>query len=223
MEQFSQLIEQHRPTVIAILVGALSLVAGRVSVDVPNHEEECAPELASVLAGNEALTRCRAEIIGRRGVVSDASRGSALSALSGSRPGGGSATNSTVSSVRRDAGRPRVMAPALVLTLGRSPRGASAGRWSVASPPGHPDAVDLGWIPRAGQRARRPGYFLDRANLRLLLAEAATAGEACDARVRDPADVMRDAARRGRCGLLGATRSADGQHLRAASDRGRPP
>ena len=62
MEQFSQLIEQHRPTVIAILVGSLSLVGGRISVDVPNHEEECAPELASVLAGNEALARCRQDV-----------------------------------------------------------------------------------------------------------------------------------------------------------------
>ena len=67
MNQFAQLIEQHKPTVIAILVGAVSLVGGRISVDVPNHEEECAPELASVLAGNEALARCRAEIIEAEG------------------------------------------------------------------------------------------------------------------------------------------------------------
>ena len=37
----------------------------------------------------------------------------------------------------------------------------------------------------AGTRAPRPGYFLDRQNMRLLLTEAATAGAACDARVRD--------------------------------------
>ena len=37
----------------------------------------------------------------------------------------------------------------------------------------------------AGQRTPRPGYFLDRQNMRVLLAEAATAGEACDARIRD--------------------------------------
>ena len=67
MEQFSQLIEQHRPTVIAIIVGSLSLIAGRVSVDVPNHEEECAPELASVLAGNQALSRCRQDIVEAEG------------------------------------------------------------------------------------------------------------------------------------------------------------
>ena len=67
MNQFAQLIEQHKPTVIAILVGAVSLVGGRISVDVPNHEEECAPELASVLAGNEALARCRSEIIEAEG------------------------------------------------------------------------------------------------------------------------------------------------------------
>jgi len=67
MEQFSQLIEQHRPTVIAIIVGSLSLIAGRVSVDAPNHEEECAPELASVLAGNQALSRCRQDIVEAEG------------------------------------------------------------------------------------------------------------------------------------------------------------
>ena len=37
----------------------------------------------------------------------------------------------------------------------------------------------------AGTRVPRPGYFLDRRNMRLLLTEAATAGAACDARVRD--------------------------------------
>jgi hypothetical protein len=36
----------------------------------------------------------------------------------------------------------------------------------------------------AGTRVPRPGYFLDRQNMRLLLTEAATAGAACDARVR---------------------------------------
>ena len=56
------LLEEHRATLIAILVGALSLIAGRVSVDTPTHEEECAPELASVLAGNEALARCRQDV-----------------------------------------------------------------------------------------------------------------------------------------------------------------
>ena len=56
------LLEEHRATLIAILVGALSLIAGRISVDTPTHEEECAPELASVLAGNEALARCRQEV-----------------------------------------------------------------------------------------------------------------------------------------------------------------
>tara|TARA_Y100001937_G_C7018256_1_gene284176 strand:- start:438 stop:752 length:315 start_codon:yes stop_codon:yes gene_type:complete len=56
------LLEEHRATLIALLVGALSLIGGRISVDVPNHEEECAPELASVLAGNEALARCRQDV-----------------------------------------------------------------------------------------------------------------------------------------------------------------
>ena len=56
------LLEEHRATLIAILVGALSLIGGRISVDTPTHEEECAPELASVLAGNEALARCRQDV-----------------------------------------------------------------------------------------------------------------------------------------------------------------
>ena len=77
------------------------------------------------------------------------------------------------------------MAPALVLTLsgllaapaptdGPSPRLQVTPTLSIAAE-----------FLEAGQRAPRPGYFLDRQNLRLLLAEAATAGEACDARVRD--------------------------------------
>ena len=61
------LLEQHRATLIAALVGALSLVAGRLSVDTPSHEEECAPELAAVLAGNESLSRCRQEVIEAEG------------------------------------------------------------------------------------------------------------------------------------------------------------
>ena len=61
------LLEEHRATLIAILVGALSLIGGRISVDVPNHEEECAPELAAVLAGNESLSRCRQEVIEAEG------------------------------------------------------------------------------------------------------------------------------------------------------------
>jgi hypothetical protein len=65
--EFAALLEAHRPALIAILVGAVSLIGGRISVDVPDHEEECAPELASVLAGNEALTRCRSEIIEAEG------------------------------------------------------------------------------------------------------------------------------------------------------------
>ena len=65
--EFIALLEQHRPKLIAVLVGSLSLVAGRVSVDVPNHEEECAPELASVLAGNQALSRCRQDIVEAEG------------------------------------------------------------------------------------------------------------------------------------------------------------
>jgi hypothetical protein len=65
--EFLALLEAHRPALIAILVGSLSLVAGRVSVDAPNHEEECAPELASVLAGNQALSRCRQDIVEAEG------------------------------------------------------------------------------------------------------------------------------------------------------------
>lgn len=61
------LLEEHKSSVIAALVAALSLVAGRVSVDVPNHAEECAPELASILAGNEALSRCRQEVVDAEG------------------------------------------------------------------------------------------------------------------------------------------------------------
>ena len=67
MNQFTQLIEQHKPTVIAVLVGAVSLIGGRISVDVPDHAEECAPELASVLAGNQALSRCRQDIVEAEG------------------------------------------------------------------------------------------------------------------------------------------------------------
>ena len=66
-QEFMSLLEAHRPALIAVLVGSLSLVAGRVSVDVPNHEEECAPELASVLAGNQALSRCRQDVVAAEG------------------------------------------------------------------------------------------------------------------------------------------------------------
>jgi hypothetical protein len=70
------------------------------------------------------------------------------------------------------------MTPALVLTLsgllaapapadGPSPRLQVTPTLSIAAE-----------FLEAGQRAPRPGYFLDRANMRLLLAEAATAGEA---------------------------------------------
>jgi len=62
-----ELLEAQRPSLIAALVATLSLIAGRVSVDVPNHEEECAPELAAVLAGNEALARCRREVVEAEG------------------------------------------------------------------------------------------------------------------------------------------------------------
>jgi hypothetical protein len=64
---FRSLFEVHKSTVIAALIAALSLIAGRVSVDVPNHAEECAPELAAVLAGNEALARCRREVVEAEG------------------------------------------------------------------------------------------------------------------------------------------------------------
>ena len=77
------------------------------------------------------------------------------------------------------------MTPALVLTLsgllaapapadGPSPRLQITPTLSISAE-----------FLEAGQRAPRPGYFLNRANMRLLLAEAATAGEACDARIRD--------------------------------------
>lgn len=77
------------------------------------------------------------------------------------------------------------MTPALILTLsgllaapapadGPSPRLQITPTLSISAE-----------FLEAGQRAPRPGYFLDRANMRLLLAEAATAGEACDARIRD--------------------------------------
>lgn len=77
------------------------------------------------------------------------------------------------------------MMPAFVLTLSgllAAPASGSAPEPNLQVTPELRIAAEF---LEAGQRAPRPGYFLDRANLRLLLAEAATAGEACDARVRD--------------------------------------
>ena len=52
----------NKKTLAFLTISVLSLIGGRISVDTPTHEEECAPELASVLAGNEALARCRQDV-----------------------------------------------------------------------------------------------------------------------------------------------------------------
>ena len=77
------------------------------------------------------------------------------------------------------------MTPAFVLTLSGLLAAPATGSAPEPNLQVTPELRIAAEFLEAGQRAPRPGYFLDRANLRLLLAEAATAGEACDARVRD--------------------------------------
>lgn len=77
------------------------------------------------------------------------------------------------------------MVPAFVLTLGGLLAAPSTAENPTPTLQVTPELSIAAEFLEAGQRAPRPGYFLDRQNMRLLLAEAATAGEACDARVRD--------------------------------------
>ena len=77
------------------------------------------------------------------------------------------------------------MAPAFVLTLGGLLAAPATAENPTPTLQVTPTLSIAAEFLEAGARAPRPGYFLDRQNMRLLLSEAATAGEACDARVRD--------------------------------------